>query len=158
MRRIPSAVALVLLLLCCSPVLLAARPTGAQRPATREEAMIREVLELERHTTEAALRNDANFTERMVANDYLAIGPLGNVITKRDSLTARRRSQVHYDSIEVSEMVVRIYGDTAVVTARAEVRGTDSGEDFSGPYRFTRVWVRHNGSWQAVAYQATATQ
>jgi ketosteroid isomerase-like protein len=142
-------------LLCATP-LLASRPAPPR--ATREQAMIREVLELERHTTEAALRNDANFTERMVANDYLAIGPLGNVITKRDSVSVRRRSQVHYDSIDVSELVVRIYGDTAVVTGRADVRGTDAGEDFSGPYRFTRVWIRHNGSWQAVAYQATATQ
>ncbi|HEY1264031.1 MAG TPA: nuclear transport factor 2 family protein [Terriglobales bacterium] len=157
MRRSLSAMTLAFIVFCLAPSLFASRPTAPTR-TTREQAMIREVLELERHTTEAALRNDANFTERMVANDYLAIGPLGNVITKRDSMNVRRRSQVHYDSIEVSELVVRIYGETAVVTGRADVRGNDGGEDFSGPYRFTRVWVKHNGSWQAVAYQATVTQ
>ena len=157
MRRSLSAMTLVVLpVLCLAPSLHASRQAPPR--AAREQAMIREVLELERHTTEAALRNDANFTERMVANDYLAIGPLGNVITKRDSMNVRRRSQVHYDAIDVSELVVRIYGETAVVTGRADVRGNDGGEDFSGPYRFTRVWIKHNGSWQAVAYQATATQ
>jgi ketosteroid isomerase-like protein len=65
---------------------------------------------------------------------------------------------LHYDSIDFSEMVVRVYGDTAVVTARAEVKGTDLGEDFSGPYRFTRVWVKRNGEWQAISYQATVTR
>jgi len=55
-------------------------------------------------------------------------------------------------------MVVRLYGDTAVVTARADVKGRQLGEDFSGPYRYTRVWVRRNGRWQTVSYQATVTQ
>jgi ketosteroid isomerase-like protein len=55
-------------------------------------------------------------------------------------------------------MVVRVYGDTAVVTARADVKGHQLGEDFSGPYRYTRVWVRRNGQWQTVSYQATVTQ
>ena len=45
-----------------------------------------------------------------------------------------------------------------IVTARADVKGHQLGEDFSGPYRYTRVWVRHSGHWQAVSYQATVTQ
>jgi ketosteroid isomerase-like protein len=65
---------------------------------------------------------------------------------------------VHYDSIQITDMKVRVYGNTAIVTARAEVKGNDLGEDFSGPYRFTRVWVRRNGRWQAVSYQATVTR
>ena len=62
------------------------------------------------------------------------------------------------NSIDISEMVVRIYGETAIVTAKAVVKGHDLGQDFSGPYRFTRVWVRRNGEWQAASYQATVTQ
>jgi ketosteroid isomerase-like protein len=127
-------------------------------PASREEAMIREILDLERHAKEAALHNDAVFTERMLADDYIAIGPLGTLITKRDAVFARRSSQLHYDSIALSEMIVRVYGDTAVVTARAEVRGKNLEQDFSGPYRFTRVWVRRDGQWQTVSYRATVTQ
>ena len=55
-------------------------------------------------------------------------------------------------------MVVRVYGDTAVGTAALTSRATNLGEDFSGPYRYTRVWVRRTGHWQAVSYQATVTQ
>ncbi len=69
----------------------------------------------------------------------------------------RRDGKIHYDTMEISEMAVRVYGDTAVVTARAEVKGSNLGQDFSGPYRFTRVWIRQNGEWKAVSYQATAT-
>jgi len=132
---------------------------GRQNPISPgEEGMIREILDLENHTKEAALRNDAAFSQRMLAEDYIAIGPQGNVITKSDTLAARRGAQTHYDSMSLSELVVRVYGDTAVVTARVEVKGNNLGEDFSGPYRFTRVWVRRNGQWQTVSYQATVSQ
>ena len=130
----------------------------AQMKNPREEQMIREVLELERHAKEASIHNDTKFTEQALADNYIAIGPLGTVVTKSDMVDVRRRSKLHYEYIELSEMVVRIYGETAVVTAKAEVKGSDFGEDFSGPYRYTRVWVKEKGAWHAVAYQATVTQ
>lgn len=123
-----------------------------------EDAMIREVLELERDSKEAAMRNDASFSARMLGEDYIAIGPLGEIITKEESVALRHGSSLHYDSMDISEIAVRIYGDTAIVTARADVKGTNVGEDFSGPYRFTRVWVKRNGEWHTVSYQATVTK
>ena len=83
---------------------------------------------------------------------------LGQVINKADTVAARRTAQLRYESIEVSEMVVRLYGNTAIVTARADVKGKELGEEFSGPYRFTRVWVRRSGHWLTVSYQATVTR
>lgn len=123
-----------------------------------DEAAIREIVEMERLAKEASLHRDADFSQRTLADDYVAITPLGQVTTKRDTVAARKSGQLRYQSIDVSDMVVRIYGDTAVVTARADVKGHQLGEDFSGPYRYTRVWVRRSGHWQAVSYQATVTQ
>ncbi len=100
----------------------------------------------------------SDFSQRTLAEDYVAITPLGQVTTKQDTVSARKSGQLRYDTIDVSDMVVRVYGDTAVVTARADVKGHQLGEDFSGPYRYTRVWVRRTGHWQAVSYQATVTQ
>lgn len=124
----------------------------------REQELIRQVLDLERQAKEAALRRDVAFCERMLSEDYVAIGPLGQVTTKAETIAARKSAQLHYDAMDVSDMVVRLFGNTAVVTARADVKGTDFGEDFSGPYRFTRVWVRRDGHWQTVSYQATVTR
>jgi len=154
----PRKLVLVALIVClsCSLRLSASERTQMKNP--REEQMIREVLELERHAKEASIHNDTKFTEQALAENYIAIGPLGTVVTKSDMVDVRRRSKLHYEFIDVTEMVVRIYGETAVVTAKAEVKGSDFGEDFSGPYRYTRVWVKQNGTWRAVAYQATVTQ
>ena len=153
----------VVLLLC----LLAALPAFAgqhvavhPRPSTdsAEQAAIREIVDMERQSREASIHRDADFSQRTLAEDYVAITPLGQVTTKQDTLSARKSGQLRYDTINVSDMVVRVYGDTAVVTARADVKGHQLGEDFSGPYRYTRVWVRRTGHWQAVSYQATVTQ
>ena len=148
--------ALVLSLLSLTSLALAASP---QTPATsHDQDIIHQVLELERQSKEASIRRDAVFAERMLTDDYVAIGPLGQVVTKSETIAARKTAQLRYDSIDLSEVVVRIYGNTAIVTARAEVKGKDLGEDFSGPYRFTRVWVKRNGQWQTASYQATVTR
>ena len=151
---------LVLALLMALPA--SAGQHVAVRPRTivdsGDQQTIREIIEMERETKEASLRRDAEFPQRTLAGDYVAITPLGQVTTKRDALSARKSGQLRYDTIDVSDMVVRLYGDTAVVTARADVKGHQLGEDFSGPYRYTRVWVRRSGRWQTVSYQATVTQ
>jgi ketosteroid isomerase-like protein len=123
-----------------------------------DQAAIREILDMERQAKEASLRRDADFTKRTLAEDYVAITPMGQVTTKQDQVSARKSNQLRYDTINITDMVVRVYGDTAVVTARADVKGHQLGEDFSGPYRYTRVWVRRSGHWQSVSYQATVTQ
>ena len=126
-------------------------------PAGEQDA-IREIVDLERQAKEASLHRDADFSERTLADDYVAITPLGQVTTKQDNVRARKSGQLRYEALNVSDMVVRVYGDTAVVTARADVKGHQLGEDFSGPYRYTRIWVRRSGHWQTVSYQATVTQ
>jgi ketosteroid isomerase-like protein len=125
---------------------------------SEDDETIREIIDMEKQAREASIRRDADFSARTLADDYVAITPLGQVTTKQDTVSARKSGQLRYETINVSDMVVRVYGDTAVVTARADVKGHQLGEDFSGPYRYTRVWVRRTGHWQAVSYQATVTQ
>ena len=126
--------------------------------SSSDQETIREIVDMERQAKEASLRRDADFPLRTLAEDYVAITPLGQVTTKQEAVSARRSGQLRYESMSVTDMVVRLYGDTAVVTARADVKGHQLGEDFSGLYRYTRVWVRRNGRWQTVSYQATVTQ
>jgi ketosteroid isomerase-like protein len=134
---------------------VAVHPRAMDSP---EETAIREIVDMERQAKEASLRRDVDFSQRTLADDYVAITPLGQVTTKQDSVSARKSGQLRYETINVTDMVVRVYGDTAIVTARADVKGHQLGEDFSGPYRYTRVWVRRSGHWQTVSYQATVTQ
>ena len=133
-------------------------PAPPANSVSRDQETVREILDLERQAKDAAVHRDPTFSQRMLADDYLAITPLGQVITKADTVAARKSGQLRYDSIEISEVMVRVYVNTAIVTARAAVKGVDLGEEFDGSYRFTRVWVRRSGRWLAASYQATVTR
>ena len=151
----------LLLLLAAVPAFSSQRIGGPHPRASidaEDQQTIREVVDMERQAKEASLRRDPEFPLHALAEDYVAISPLGQITTKKDAISFRKSGQLRYDTIDVSDMVVRLYGDTAIVTARADVKGHQLGEDFSGPYRYTRVWVRRGGHWQAVSYQATVTQ
>jgi ketosteroid isomerase-like protein len=154
-----SCAVFLLSLLVALPAFSAQHVAVHPRPMdSGDESAVREIVEMERQAKEASIRRDADFSQRTLAEDYVAITPLGQVTTKQDTVSARKSGQLRYETINVSDMVVRVYGDTAVVTARADVKGHQLGEDFSGPYRYTRIWVRRTGHWQAVSYQATVTQ
>ena len=60
-----------------------------------------------------------------------------------------------FDTLTTDEVKVRVYGDTAVTTGLAKVKGQSGGQDLSGTYRYMNVLVRRGGRWQSVAFQAT---
>src|SRR5229473_640058 len=122
-NRLP--VLMLIPVLCLSLSATAVQKQGKASPQANssgvyDQEIIRQILELEREARDASVHRDAAFAERTLADDYVAITPLGQVITKADTVAARRSGQLRYDSIDVSDMVVRVYGNTAVVTARAE--------------------------------------
>ena len=63
---------------------------------------------MERQSKEASLRRDADFSVRTLAEDYVAITPLGQVTTKQETITARRSGQLRYEAMNVTDMVVRV--------------------------------------------------
>jgi ketosteroid isomerase-like protein len=63
-----------------------------------------------------------------------------------------------YQSRTISDLKVRVYGDTAVVTGRSIQKGAENGKDYSGDYWFTRVYVKQNDAWTTVALQTTMIQ
>ena len=60
-----------------------------------------------------------------------------------------------YEARQLSDVQVRVYGDTAVVTGRALQQGVENSKDYSGENRFTRVYVKRQGHWVSVALQVT---
>ncbi len=126
---------------------------AAVRPLWTEISPEEHVVQLERAWFDAYLKRDVATLDRILADDYTFIAPNGQVVTK--SAGWSRLGRLHYDRLEVDDIHVRLYGDTAVLTARVQVEGRLGDEDLSGAYRHTRVYARQNGSWRAVAGQST---
>ena len=104
----------------------------------------------------AALKGkDAAALERIWADDLTFINPGGAVLTKAQRLADIQSGANRFDSLEVSDRTVRVYGDTAVMTSLTTMKGQYGGQDASGQYRVTNVFARRGGGWQIVSLQMT---
>jgi ketosteroid isomerase-like protein len=92
----------------------------------------------------------------LLADDYMAITPTGILQSKDQALAALRSGTTKFASLEISDRKIRLYGTTALVTSRAEVKGSGPEGDMSGSYRYTRVYVRDpHGVWKIVSFEAS---
>ena len=90
-----------------------------------------------------------------MAEDYLGISPNGTLESKAETLAAIKSGAVHLSTIALSEKKIRIYGNTAVVVSKATVTGAGNGQDFSGHYRYTRVYHYNGSTWKIVSFEAS---
>ena len=114
-----------------------------------------ELTRIEREFGETLTRRDAAALDRLMADDFLAINPLGRELTKAQVLAEFASPDYEIESLRNEDIRVRVFGDAAVATARGVVKGRYKGQDASGQFRYTRVWIRRGGRWQAVAAQST---
>jgi len=77
------------------------------------------------------------------------------MLTKDEIVRNFRSGAAKYQSREISDLNIRVYGNSAVVTGRAVQKGAENGKDYSGDYWFTRVYVNQGGGWVTVARQTT---
>jgi ketosteroid isomerase-like protein len=80
------------------------------------------------------------------------------MVSKAEIVQMRQSGDVKYESIDVSDRKVRSYGNTAVMNATATIKGTMKGNDISGTYRITQVWVKQGGGWKVANMQSTKVQ
>lgn len=137
--------------------LLGLSPTQARGSAssTRER-----VVASERAWSEAFLRHDLQTISRLLADDFVGIDGRGVVSDKAAELEeAKPPSPGTTDPILVSEQLsdirVRIYGDTAVLTAINTAHFSSQRGDSSVRYRRTTVWVRREDRWQCVSFHGS---
>lgn len=120
------------------------------RPETAapEEA---EVLAVEHAWMQAYLDNDVSALDSILASDYTLTDGAGGVTTKADDLRNARTHRVQFDAYDNSDVRVRVWGDTAVVTGKSMVRGNAAGRPFAQDIAFTDTLARIDGRWRAVA-------
>lgn len=121
-----------------------------ERPNIRKE-----IDGLEEQWRQAILTNNVSEMDHLLADDYIGITSNGTVETKAQDLAQRRAGTVRITELDLSDMHIRVYGDTAVVTSKAELEGTNGASDISGQYRYTRVYNRRLGEWKIVSFEAS---
>ena len=128
------------------------KPTGEKVAATSSAEQ--ELTKLDRDLRDAAVRNDTALFARIATDDYTSTGPVGTVANKARAIEGAKNAK--FESIDLSDVRVQDYGNAAVLTGRATVKGRAGEQDISGQYRYIRVFVKQDGQWRLAAFQVTS--
>ena len=130
---------------------LAFANTAAAQTGNAEQAL----LQLERDWEQANAKNDTAALERILAPEFVSTDSDGRLSTRAESFARRKSGAVTFTTFTQDDYQVHVLGDAAIVTGRMTIRGSRDSKDWSGQERFTDVFVRRNGRWQAVASHAS---
>jgi ketosteroid isomerase-like protein len=132
---------------------LTAAPARAQGAATA--GVEEQIKKMEKDRAAAVVKADVATLEGLTSDDYVLINANGQVSNKAETMSLIKTGKIKLTANEVSDMKVRVYGDTAVVTGKSTAKGSINGIELKGPVMFTRVYVKKSGKWQSVAFQQT---
>jgi ketosteroid isomerase-like protein len=116
----------------------------------------RQVEDLEQQWRTAQLNGDVAAMDKLLSDDYIGISLNGQVNTKTQQIQRYSSRRVSLTRLDLTEMKVKLIGDIAIVTSRAEVEGTADGSSIKGTYRYTRVYQHlPSGAWKITSFEAT---
>ena len=114
-----------------------------------------EFTRLETAWNEAHKSGDAAALERLWADDLEVDVPRMPPMSKAEALAFARTGRMRFDRYETSQIRVREYGDTAIVTGRLERTRTLGGQQQTDDWRFTKVYARQSGQWRVLSFHAS---
>jgi ketosteroid isomerase-like protein len=103
----------------------------------------------------AVAANDAEAMDRILADDFVLVVGRGATFTKADLLAQAREKTVIYAHQEDTQQTVRVWGQTAVVTALLWIKGTNEGKPIERKLWFSDTYVRTPSGWRYVFGQAS---
>jgi ketosteroid isomerase-like protein len=103
----------------------------------------------------AVERNDTPTMRRILADDFILVEGDGKVSTKTDLLKDAASGQTKYEHQVDSERTIRVWGDTAVITAKLWAKGLEDGNQVNYYMWFSDTYVRTSKGWSYVFGQAS---
>ena len=118
------------------------------------------LLYMESDWNDASRRNDMAWVDRNYASDATDVSNRTGVMhTKAEELASMKVDKTVLESLELSDLNVRVDGNAAIVTGVNQVKGRDAqGKGFDRKVRFTDAFVKRDGRWQVWATQGTLIQ
>ncbi len=157
-----SLVVAIALLVASAPAVAQSVPRGVApqapfRPAppSRLSADEQDLIQLERDWDGAFQRQDTELLDRILGSEFLVTYGDGTRGDKAKEMSLAREFNQQVDSRRLDDFTVKVFGDTAVVWFSQQLTGPRQGKSVAVSYRFTDVFVRRDGRWQAVASHST---
>jgi ketosteroid isomerase-like protein len=105
----------------------------------------------------AVKSNDAATMDQILADDFVLVNRRGKVSSKADLIESARKKEVTYErqDEEPGTQKVRVWGDTAVVTALLWIKAVQGGKPIDYKLWFSDTYVRTPTGWRYVFGQAS---
>ena len=113
------------------------------------------VTDLDRTYQAAVQKNDAAEMERLLADDFVLVTGSGKVYTKQDLVNEARSGRINYEQQDDADQNVRVWGNTAVITARLRAKGSEAGMPFEYTLWFSDTYVKTPQGWKYVFGQSS---
>jgi ketosteroid isomerase-like protein len=112
---------------------------------------------MEREWNDASIAHNGAWVERNYAFDATDISSRkGGIMTKVQSVNDATTDKSELQSLELSDLNIRVEGNGAVVTGINHEIGRDAqGKPFDRRVRFTDTYIKRDGRWQVWATQGT---
>lgn len=116
---------------------------------------VADALHAEDARYEAQIANDFEALDALLGKDLVYFHSSTVQDTKASFIQSLRSGKVVYRSMERSGTKVRVFGNVAIITGKAEFEVTARGKDKTLNLLFHSVWVRRDAGLQFVSWQAT---
>jgi len=137
--------------LLTAALLLAALPLAPVGALAQETPDAAEIRSLELKIADWYKNRQIQTFAALLDADFVITFEDGSTYGKTGYLSYSASSSTVIESVEISEMKVRMHGDTAVVTGVYHEKGIDSRQTYDYHDRFTDVWMKKAGKWRLVA-------
>jgi hypothetical protein len=97
----------------------------AQAPADNNSKAVQEVIEFRNRYIEAEENRDMAYLDKILADDFFALNPQGQLLDKAQQLANLKRPDRTLKVLNPRETKVRFYGDVAILTEHVTVDGMD---------------------------------
>ncbi len=132
---------------------LAVGQGGTKSKAPQVPGVEQQLKQMEDDWGRANKNKDAATLKRIIAKDWVGTDDKGKVLNREQDISQITNPDVISESNENFDMQVRVYGNTAVVIGGVREKGTRNGTAYTDTYRYTDVFVKRGGRWQAVVSQ-----
>ena len=142
MKKITSILVMAILAVCLS--------------AARGQDTASELKTLDAKLTAAFIAHDYKMLDNHTADDFMMIDPRGGMHNKKAYFKYLGAGNSTLSDMKETDVTVRAFGDTAVVSGLLHVKAKLEGKDISPEYRWTRVYNKKKGEeWRCVLEQHT---
>ena len=135
--------------------LLSACALCADEPSVASSTVVNPVqdtlIKIEHDWGNAMVKGDVDAFSRCVGDDWVLTYSDGTLVTKPIAQADLKEGALRNESFQLDDLKVRVYGDAAVVSGLITEKSKFRDKDTSGQRRFTDVFVKRDGRWQAVA-------